>query len=427
MLEKIKSVFSGKTLDEKRHKRLSLIFMGLLFLVILSSGLVMGSRYRQQEAKREAQAGMGDMLVWYTNDALTPYMEYVAEDYEKQTGMHVVAKKVSPADYLEQIYSASISEESTTPDVYITTNNCLEQAYLSGVATEQYLTLSEQEFSESALHAVTYKGKKIASPLYFDTTLLFYNKQYAGTPPETMDALLAFAESFEEAEGVENILKWNCADGFRDYFFIGSYLDVAGTDGDDGSILEAAGENLIQAMEYFQSMNDYFSIDIDSVTEASVLSEFIEGKTVFVLGDTSYISVLAQSGMTDYGVAKLPMLSEALDSRDIAVTDVAVVNGFSKKQEAAAKFVHALTVEYASYLYELTEKIPACTTVQFSEEGCQVAQEQYADSRQLPKLMNLGDYWVQLEMMMTDVWKGEDAAGRLETFRQQLESRLTAE
>lgn len=424
MLEKIKTLFSGGKIDEKKRKRASLIFMGFLFVVILFSGIVVGSHYRQQEEERERQNSMGDMLVWYTNDTLTPYMEYVAEDYEKQTGMHVVAKKVTPADYLEQIYAASVSEESTTPDVYITTNDCLEQAYLSGVATEQYLNLSDKEFSESALHAVTYKGKKIASPLYFDTTLLFYNKNYAGTVPETMDGLLAFAESFEEAEGVENILKWDCSNGFRDYFFAGAYLDVAGEDGDEKEKLDVTGDELVQVMNYFKSMNDYFSIDIDSVSEEEVLSEFIQGKTVFVLGDTGYISSLEASGMENYGVAKLPMLTDTLKSRGIAVTNVAVVNGFSEKQEAAAKFVHALTVDYASKLYELTKKVPACTTTELSVEACKVAQEQYADCRQLPKLMNLGDFWVRFEIVMADIWKGAETAPRLEEFKGQMESRL---
>ncbi len=424
MFEKIKAIFANKTFNEERQKRVSLIFMGLLFVVVLFSSIIVGSHYRQEEEERERQTGMGDMLVWYTNDSLSPYMEYVAEDYEKQTGMHVVAKKVSPADYLEQIYAASVSEEITTPDVYITTNDCLEQAYLSGVATEQYLQLSDKEFSESALHAVTYKGKRVASPFYFDTTLLFYNKNYAGTPPETMDGLLAFAESFQEAEGVENILKWDCSNGFRNYFFTGAYLEVAGEDGDDSSRLDVTGESLVQAMSYFQSMNDYFSIDIDSVSEEEVLAEFIAGKTVFVFGDTSYISALAQSGMENYGAARLPMLSDTLNSQGIAVTNAAVVNGFSEKQEAAAEFVHALTVDYSSALFELTQKVSACITAQFSREECRVAQEQYAMCRQLPKLMNLGDFWVQYEIAMTDIWRGAEVAPKLEEFKGQLESRL---
>lgn len=424
MLEKIKKLVSGKTVDDVKRKRISLIVMGLLFLMVLTSGLVVGSHYRQLEEERAKQTGMGDMLLWYANDSLTPYMEYVAEDYEKQTGMHVVAKKVAPADYLEQIYAASVSDEATTPDVYITTNDCLEQAYLSGLATEEYLSLSEEEFSGGAFSAVTYKGKRIASPLYFDTSLLFYNKNYAETPPETMEQILEFSDNFEVGEGVEKVLNWDCTDGFRDYFFAGSYLEVAGENGDDSGVLDVTSENLVQAMTYFQSMNDYFSIDMENVSEEQVLTEFMEGRTVFVFGDTSCIPQLASSGMENYGVAKLPMLSDTLQSRGIAVTNVAVVNGFSQKQEAAAAFVHALTVDYAPYLYDLTGKIPSCVTVQFSREECRVAQKQYAECRQLPKLMTLGDFWVQLEITMTDIWKGAEVATRLEELRVQLESRM---
>ena len=247
------------------------------------------------------------------------------------------------------------------------------------------------------------------------------------TPDDTarvIDTMDAFSENFEEAEGVETILKWDCTNGFRDYFFAGGYLELAGEDGDDSTKLDVTSDNLVQAMTYFQSMYDFFSIDIDSVSEEQVLSEFIAGKTVFVFGDTGYIPALAQSGMENYGVAVLPMLNDTLASRGIAVTDVAVVNGFSQKQDAAAKFVHALTVDYSSTLYDLTEKVPACITAKLSREECKVAQEQYASCRQLPKLMNLGDFWVQLEITMTDIWKGAEVGPRLEELKIQLENRL---
>ena len=128
--------------------------------------------------------------------------------------------------------------------------------------------------------------------------------------------------------------------------------------------------------------------------------------------------------MENYGIAKLPMLQEGLQSRGIAVTDVAVVNGFSKKQEAAASFVRALTVDYAQNLYPLTKRVPACTTTPLDSEGCNVAREQYAECRQLPKLMNLGDFWVRFEIMMTDIWKGAEVEPKLEEFRTQMESCL---
>lgn len=424
MFEKIRSYLKGKTFDEKKRKKHSLMIIGLLFALILLSGIMVGSRYRYIEEERERRNSMGDMLVWYTSDSLTPYMDYVAKDYEKETGMHIVVKKVSPADYLEQIYKASISEEMTTPDVYITTNDCLEQAYLSGIATEQYLSVTKEDFSESAIHAVTYKGKQIASPLYFDTSLLFYNKNYTENAPKTMDELLAFAEAFEEVEGVENILKWDCSNGFRNYFFAGGYLNVAGEDGDDAEQLDVTNDSLLQALSYFHSMNDYFSIDMDAVTEENVREEFIAGKTVFVFGDTSWFAALNDAGMTNWGVAPMPDLKEGLEGRSIAVTDVAAVNGFSNKQEEAAAFVRALTVDYVEALYGLSKKVPASTKIDMTQEYCITARAQYATCRQLPKLMDLGDFWMRFEITMADVWKGKDAAAEMNEFKAQMESRL---
>lgn len=438
MLEKIKQWWKKNTVDNsfekrlqtaftgKQRKRTSLIIMGLLFALVLLSGAMVGRRYRQEREERERLNSMGDMLVWYTNDNLTQFMEYVASDYEKKTGMHVVARKVTPSDYLEQIYLASISEEQVTPDVYITTNDCLEQAYLCGIATDQYLSFKKGEFSESAIHAVTYHGKQIAIPLYFDTSLLFYNKKYVETPPKTIDELRTFSENFEEAEGVQNILKWDCTNGFRNYFFAGNYLEVAGVDGDNEEMIDVTGDGLKQSMAYFQSMNDFFSIDIDSVTETEVFSEFRDGKTVFVFGDTSYISELSKAGMTDFGVAKLPDLSEELAGKGIAVNNVVVVNGFSKKQEAAARFAHSLSVDYSGKLYEMTGKIPSCEKANISDEACKVAQEQYANCSSLPKLMDLSDFWVQFEITMSDIWRGEDLNVKLDELKAKIDNRLAA-
>ena len=83
-------------------------------------------------------------------------------------------------EYLEAINRASISGEGS-PDLYLITNDMLERAYLSGLASkiqDNNNMVSNRYFSDGAINAVTYKDKLVAYPLYFETSALIYNKTY---------------------------------------------------------------------------------------------------------------------------------------------------------------------------------------------------------------------------------------------------------
>lgn len=424
MLGKIKEVFDKINASGIWKKRIAVVAVGMLLLLVLVSGLLVGDRYRIASEERQRRAEMGNMLLWYTNDSLTDYLEYAAQSYEEITGMRVVPKKVSPADYIKTIYAASVSDTVSTPDVFLGPNEMLEQAYLAGVASDQYVSLSGEEFPQTALNAVTYKGKQLAYPFYFDTSILFYNEKYVQEIPSSMDAMLQLADNMEIPEGVENILKWDCSNGLRNYFFCGKYINLAGDCGDNAQELDVCNDALVQGLQYFQTMNDYFSIDIDTVSEKVLIEEFVAGKTVFCFGDTSWFQLLEEKGMTDYGVAVLPDLNDNLDSRGIAITNVAVINGFSNKQEEAAAFAEYLTMECAGELYALSGKVTAASGLQTEHTGCLAARQQYETCAQLPKLMNMGDFWVQFEIALDDIWKGGDAAAIMAGLENKTISRI---
>ena len=68
------------------------------------------------------------------------------------------------------------------PDLYIVSNDSLEKAYLSGLASEVRLPEGvlpmEQWFPETAVRAVTYDDRQIAYPFYFETSCFLYNLTY---------------------------------------------------------------------------------------------------------------------------------------------------------------------------------------------------------------------------------------------------------
>jgi maltose-binding protein MalE len=99
----------------------------------------------------------------------------------------------------------------------------------------------------------------------------------------------------------------------------------------------------------------------------------------------------------------------------MSVTDVVVVNSYSAHNELANKFASYLADECADDLYAWTGKVSANKTAD-QPEALNVFYAEYADSIPLPKMMETGDFWMQLEVLFSKVWNGADAASGLESL-----------
>ena len=221
------------------------------------------------------------LYLWYTDDALTDYLNSVVVSYnEYQNDTRVIPVYTSGSEYLETINQASLHTEEV-PDLYIVGNDSLEKAYLAGLASEIRLPEGvlgiDAFFPESAINAVAYHDKQIAYPFYFETSSFLYNKTYMEdwaraqieaeidaaqgeeaqaqadkeeptgeneenqvetvieentidenavaarveeTLPKTIDDILAFADEYDAPEQVESVFKWDVSDIFYNYFFL---------------------------------------------------------------------------------------------------------------------------------------------------------------------------------------------------------------
>lgn len=94
--------------------------------------------------------------------------------------MRVIPVLTSDSEYLEALNQASL-HSTQIPDAFILSNDSLEKAYLSGLAsriTDEAGICNEDHFPGTALSAVTYKDKLVAYPYYYKTSALLYNKTY---------------------------------------------------------------------------------------------------------------------------------------------------------------------------------------------------------------------------------------------------------
>ena len=244
---------------------------------------------------------------------------------------------------------------------------------------------------------------------------------FAKALPATVDDLLNIADTFDAPEGVEGVMKWDVNDIFYNYWIVGNYMIVGGDPGDDRNDININNPETIQCLEVYKALNQFFFIESDTVTYDSVIQDFIDGKTMFTIGTTDVVKRLEDAKADgslafNYGIARMPDVSAELQSRSLSVTGAAVINGYSEHKELADRFAAYLAEGYSDGLYERSGKMPASLhAAENADNGAlTVFADEYADSVSLPKMLETGNFWMQLEVLFSKVWNGEDVTTLVE-------------
>ena len=393
---------------------------------------------------------------WYTDETMTDYINSAAVAYnETKEDIRVVPVLASANDYLEAINMESLNGESV-PDVYLLTHDALEKAYLAGLATQvkDYDNVcTTDNFPKVALDAVTYHNKIVAYPFYYETSVLMYNETYLEEHamkqlgitaaveepaeeggeaidhseeiatkvqeilPETMDDILAFGNDYDAPGHVEAIFKWDVADVFYNYFFIGKHMSLGGDTGDSASKIDIYNLEAMQCLKIFQNLNEFFSIDASEVSYQDVVEDFLDGKIVYTVVTSDILKTLEiantpdENGeyfVYDCGFSVVPNPSEELGGRALSMTNSVVVNGYSENIKEANEFAKFLTCDFTKDLYERTGKLPAHKMEYPEGSAFSVFTKAYEKSIPMPKMVEVSNFWMQLEITMRDIWEGSD-------------------
>ncbi len=118
---------------------------------------------------------------WYTDSSMTSYYNNAASYFNRRhAGITIVPTLVDSAEYLDDIYEASV-EGTNYPDLYVISDDSLGKAYLAGLTvpvTGDNLDTIWEEFPMVSITAVTYEDKVLGYPFYFNTSTLVYNETY---------------------------------------------------------------------------------------------------------------------------------------------------------------------------------------------------------------------------------------------------------
>lgn len=406
----------------------------LVVILILGQMLTVGiSRYNSEKKQTEISGEDAELTVWYTDAKLNEFMLESAKEYEKETGIPVNVQLISAVDYIEKISDAIFMQEKG-PDLFVAGSDLLQKALYAGLVDDQvaYSDAERKNIPEKAFQAATCNGKLIGYPFYFESCFLLYNKNYTQEWPRTVDEILDYADAFEsteQTEKVESIFKWDVSDIFYNYFFIGNYVGLGGPYGDDKSQLQLSEGKTIECLEYYQSLNEFFAIDEETVHSEDVVQEFIDGKIVFTIAKTDAVARLdqaAEEGLGDfYGIGDIPNLTDELFTRGLSVTNSIVVNNYSPYQSYANDLAHFLSYERADRLYEQTGKVSVCKNVIEGNEDWERIMAQYDGSVEIPKIIEMSNYWILMEIAFANIWNGAEIVPELEQVVQQVNMQMS--
>ncbi len=425
-------------------------FLSILAVLLLGAGLVYVAMRGDENAGSSSESLFSrktTINLWYTDDALTDYLNGVCVAYtDSQNEYRVEPTLIDDTDYLQKIYDASVADEDY-PDLFLASNDMLERLWLSGLATEVADTEhfgDNHTFCEAAIDAVTYQSKVIAYPMSFEAAAFLYNVDYlqsmadnAGqtleeTVPQTMVDVITLANDYDAPEDVTAVLKWDVSDIFYNYCFLGNYMDIGGQYGDDTSQLHVYNQQLISCLQVYQQLNQFFSIDSSSDDYDSVIQDFAAGKIVFTLATSDSVKKIAQyekeNGTTiNYGVTQIPDLTSDLKTKTLSITNCLVINGYSDQQEAANAFAQYLLFDGMGDFFDRTGKASALAAYSYSDDHMTGFYDAYTDSAPITKLRSASNFWMLLENTFSKVWDGEDANEQLRELCQQLLIQMTGQ
>ncbi|MBE5927178.1 MAG: extracellular solute-binding protein [Lachnospiraceae bacterium] len=414
-----------KKTDNNREK-INIVLSVVVMFIMAALVVFVSGRLSTDVSEDESNSVTKDdeedkLIVWYYDSIYTDYLNALSKEYEKKYDVELEVVKVSPDGYLEAINTASTNDDEY-PDLYILPEEMLEKAYLGGLAqiNEHDKQYSEDNFSSVALSSITYKNKKIAYPLSFDTCFLAYNKEYTEGAPESFEGIIEYAENFdgENYPDVKTVIEWNPSDILYNYGFVGAYMECGGINGDDASVFDVTNDKVKDSLKYYKKLQEYFSIDIESANDKSVKTDFVKGKIVYTLAGMDYYNYFLKKELK-LGVAKFPNLNKDLQSRSLSMTNVIVVNPFSDYLREAEKLAMYMTYDKPEMVYEYTGRL-APAFYEYEYENLNIILDCYAQSTIMPKLMNSLDYKQRLQNTLNVIWNGGSIKDNLNKLRDEM-------
>ena len=396
----------------KRH--ISIICFLAFVLVLAACGPKESS---ENGANEKETTGTKELIVWEDIEKAEGIKDAVAK-FEKE---HDVTVKVVEKAYAQQIEDLRLDGPAGTgPDVLTMAGDQIGTAVTEGLIKELKVDEGVQAiYTESALQSQMVEGKIYGLPKAVETTLLYYNKDIISEDelPKTLD------EWYEKSKELTKDGNYGFLALFDQIYYAQSVLGgyggyIFGNDGNgnyDSTDVGLNNEGAIEGAEYIQKFykEGLFPAGIIGEQGINVLeSLFTEGKAAAIISGPWNLEPFEKAGV-NYGVTKLPELSNGENMSAFVGVKSYNVSAYSKNAELAEEFVEFITNEENSKTrYEVTQEVPAVKAlaedpVVKESEAAQAVAEQSQFSELTPNIPEMNEVWTPADSALQTIATGK--------------------
>ena len=389
------------------------LLLDIGIMALLSFILILGIRYYKGHpglfAGKEQGFAYADgshvLKIWYTNEKLTDFLTQATAEYTEKSQIPVEIQCVDSGEYLEQINQANIKEEGQ-PDIFLMESSMMEEAVLSGLAVENTdKSYNKKNYYSTALKACGYQGKSYGYPFCFNTAFLVYNKDYVTNIPTTFEDIKILANQFQGDEKIQYMMEWDVKDLLYNYGIVGSGITYLEQADENGSFIKLDQQVLEVSLKLYQELSQYFSINPDTITYQQVCEDFLNQKAIFIIAGTDFLKDL-KSSQVSYGILAYPNVSNEIPSLSLSITDLVMVNPYTKAEKSATDLAKFLTYDKAEQVAQLSDYVSA--RILSKDEDIKKVGEIYSSSTNMPGLMAASGYWLDLRLALNHSWQGAD-------------------
>ena len=386
--------------------------LGLISLGILGGLAACGNG----NSSAEGEADEGKTLTVSVDSGYKDYINEIKNTFEKENDVKI---KLVEKDMFDQLESLALDGPAGKgPDVMMAAYDRIGALGQQGHLAEVKLG-NESAYDETDKAQVTYDGKIYGEPAVIETLVLYYNKDLVDTAPATFKDLenlskdSRFAFESEAGKNTGFLAKWT------DFYY--SYGLIAGHGGyvfgDDGTNPSDIGLNNAGAVEGISYATDWFKNvwpkgmqDIKSAGDFAS-QQFMSNKTAAII-DGPWQAQTYKENNINYGVAKIPTLSNGQPYQPFGGGKGWVVSNYAKNKDLSQKWLDYVTnQENQEKFFEMVNEIPANqqareTAKAKNDELTTAVIEQYETAQAMPNIPEMGEVWTGAENLMFDAASG---------------------
>jgi len=417
-------------------------YVSIFLTVVLAFVVLVGCGPKRDVQETKGGTGGADtgnvekpekLVIWVNDDEKQKQaMTDIINKYTEKTGIDVEVVGVSMLEQTQKL--ALDGPAGNGPDIFYQPHDRIGDIVLQGLAEPIDLGSVKDQYSETAINAVTFDGKYYGVPQVVETYGLFYNKDLVAKAPKTMDELMSIAKEHTNASQDKYGFLIEAANFYFVYPFFAGYggYVFSKTDGKyDTNDIGLANEGAVKGGQLIQSWFKEGYVPKE-VTPDIMNGLFTEGKVATVITGPWNIAPYRDALGDKLATAPLPLLDNGEHPKSFVGVKTWMLSSFSDNKEWAIDLMKFITnTENAMYYYEKAGEMPANKEALESEKIVNdpliagfAEQIQYGEP--MPSVPQMSQVWDPMGNALQFISKGDDPKQVLEEAVEAIQNNIAA-